>query len=290
MKKSHTKYSKSNLRFNQLVDNIDTLKHSKIGYNNLKEKRLKQMILLQAEMEKENRVENIFIETNELYNLFSSTKINLRSDIAQQVYYSLKNRKYIESYSSTKYENIPLRVYVFRLFAPINLIPTSLAVCISCTKTFDEGNDLNYITFSDSNSSQDLISHKNGIEYLENGIIMVNNAMTKDDYNKKIFEYHRVIMNLIFYMNAFPENVITGVPNRAIIDEKNNISEKRITISKNNELFRKHDVSPHLRRGHWRTFTSDYFTNKQGETVWIDPVYIKGEAITVIEGNNHKVE
>ena len=130
-------------------------------------------------------------------NFFSSTKINIQADIAQQIYYSLKNRKYIEIYSSDRHQKIPFRLYVFRLYAPINLIPTSLAVCISCTETFDEGYGLNYITFTDSNSSQDLLLHKEGIKNLENGHVMTNNILIKNDYNKKIFEYYRVIMNLI---------------------------------------------------------------------------------------------
>jgi len=286
MKTSRTKYSKSNVKFSRFVNNVENIKKQKIEYRNLKEKRIKHMVLLQAETESENDIENIFIETKELYKFFSSTKINTQSDIAQQIYYSLKNRKYIEIRSSDFKQKIPFRLYVFRLFAPINLMPTSLAVCVSCTETFDEGYGLNYITFSDLNSSQDLLLHKEGIENLEKGFIMTNENIINNDYNKKIFEYYRVIMNLIFYMNAFPENVLKGVPNRAIIDD-NVFSEKKITISKNNELFNSHETSPHLRRGHWRTFTSDYYSNKKGETIWIDPMYIKGEALTVIEGNNY---
>ena len=253
MKKSRIKYSKANIMFSQLVSNI--YKQKKITYNNLQEKRLKHMIFLQAVTESENSIENVFIETEELYKFFSSTKINNQSDIAQQIYYSLKNRKYIEKNYEYKNQNILFRLYVFRIFAPINLMPTSLAVCVSCTETFDEGLDLNYLIFTDSNSSQDLVLHKKGIENLESGNIMINNDIVKNEYNKKIYEYFRVIMNLIFYMNAFPENVLKGVPSRAVIDEKS-ISDKKITISKNMELFKNLETSPHLRRGHWRTFTS----------------------------------
>jgi hypothetical protein len=285
MKKSRIKYSKANLRFSQLVDNIETAKHLKIGFNNKKEKRLKQMLLIQAETEKNYGTDNIFIETEELYKFFSSTKINIQSDIAQQVYYSLKNRKYKNMHTIHLNKIFPFRLYVFRLYAPINLIPTSLAVCISCTETFEEGFSLNTILFTDKNSTQDLMLHKEGIQNLENGVIMVNNSIIKDEYSIKIYEYFRVILNLIFYMNAFPENVIDGVPNRAIVDENIVASNKKFTISKNIELFDSYDKSPHLRRGHWRTFTSDYYTNKQGETIWIDPVFIKGEALTVIEGD-----
>jgi hypothetical protein len=286
MKTSRIKYSKANIKFSHFVKNIVNVKHQEINYHNLKEKRIKHMVLLQAETEYENSIENIFIETEELYKFFSSTKINIQADIAQQIFYSLKNRKYIEIYSSNHHQKIPFRLYVFRLYAPINLIPTSLAVCISCTETFDEGYGLNYITFTDSNSSQDLILHKEGIKNLENGYVMTNNNIIKNDYNKKIFEYYRVIMNLIYYMNAYPENVINGVPRRAIIDTNTTILDKKLTISKNIELFKIHETSPHLRRGHWRTFTSDFYTNKKGETIWIDPMYIKGEALTVIEGCN----
>jgi len=286
MKTSRIKYSKANIKFSRFVNNIENIKKRKINYHNLKDKRIKHMVLLQAETESENSVENIFIETEELYKFFSSTKINTQSDIAQQIYYSIKNRKYIEVYSDNPNEKIPFRLYVFRLFAPINLIPTSLAVCVSCTETFNEGYGLNYITFTDLNSSQDLTLHKEGIVNLENGIIMTNNGIIKNEYNKKIYEYYRVIMNLIYYMNAYPENVLNGVPRRAIIDENIVVSDKKITISKNTELFKNYEILPHLRSGHWRTFTSDYFTNKKGETIWIDPVYIKGEALTVIEGCN----
>ena len=285
MKKSRIKYSKSNSHFSQLVLNIDKVEQLKMHYNNLQEKRLKVLTLHHAEIEKENGNENIFIETEELYNFFSSTEINRQSDIAQQVYYSLKNRKYIDKIYSKSKDNTPFRVYVFRLFAPINKIPTSLAICISCTQTFDDGLGLNYITFTDQNSTQELLLHKDSVENLKNGYIITNNSITDNVYSKKIYEYYRVIMNLIFYMNAYPENVINGVPQKAVLDENLKISDRKITISKNTELFENYEKSPHLRRGHWRTFTSDYFTNKQGETIWIDPIYIKGEAYTVIEGN-----
>jgi hypothetical protein len=287
MKKSRTKYSKVNIRFSQLVDNIERMKQLEIGYNNKKEKILKQMLLLQAKTEKNNSVDNIFIETEELYNFFSLTQINIRSDIAQQVYHSLKNRKYVNMHTNHLDKTIPFRLYAFRLYAPINLIPTSLAICISCTETFEKGFSLNTILFSDKNSTQDLMLHKKGIESLENGVIMMNNNIIRDEQSKKIYEYNRVILNLIFYMNAFPENVINGVPSRAIIDENIAVADKKFTISKNIELFQNYELSPHLRRGHWRTFTSDYYTNKKGETIWIDPTFIKGDAYTVIGGGDN---
>lgn len=286
MKKSRIKYSKANLKFSHFVNNIEIMNNKKIRYDNIKEKQLKYRILAQARVENKNGVENIFIETEELYNFFSTTQINVQHDIAQQVFYSLKDRKFLDFYTDNPRPNIPYRLYVFRLFSPINKMPTSLAVCVSCTQTFEEGFDLNYINFVDTNGFQELILHKEAIQDLENGYIKINNYITQNEYSKKIYEYYRVIMNLLFYMNAYPENVLNGVPQRAVIDKNIVISDRKITISKNVELFKNYETSPHLRRGHWRTFTNDYFINKKGETIWINPTYIKGEALTVIEGSS----
>ena len=43
------------------------------------------------------------------------------------------------------------------------------------------------------------------------------------------------------------------------------------------------DVSPHLRRGHFRMLSSDYFKNKQGQIVFVKSSFVKGNAKTVIE-------
>ena len=74
MKTSRIKYSKANIKFSRFVENIVNVKQQKIDYHNLKEKRIKHMVLLQAETEYENGVENIFIETEELYKFFFFNK------------------------------------------------------------------------------------------------------------------------------------------------------------------------------------------------------------------------
>jgi hypothetical protein len=286
MKTSRTKYSKPNRVFSGWVDKFETVKDKSFSYTSFIERRSKQKFGLHVKMEAEAGPENIFIDTEDLYHFFASTEISKDVDIAQQVFYALKNRKFKELHSNPQKQETPYRVYVFRLFAPINMIPTSLAVCISCTPTFDEGLDLNYIAFTDADSSQDILLHQESITCLENGLTMIGNTIAQDSYSRKMNEYYRVILNLIFYMNAFPENVVNGVPQRAIIDEHTIASDKKITISKNTELFRSYEVSPHLRRGHFRTFTSDFFTHKRGETIWINPMFVKGEALTVIEGDS----
>lgn len=46
--------------------------------------------------------------------------------------------------------------------------------------------------------------------------------------------------------------------------------------------------TPHDRRGHWRTLNSPKFKNKQGEIIWIDPVWI-GRSEAVVGNKKYKV-
>ena len=81
-------------------------------------------------------------------------------------------------------------------------------------------------------------------------------------------------------MNAFPDCVYEGVPKRAILPSEIS-SKKRVTLTPNVDFFEKLTQSPHLRRGHFRTYSSNYYKNMKGKTVWINPVFVKGNAITV---------
>ena len=84
-------------------------------------------------------------------------------------------------------------------------------------------------------------------------------------------------------MNAFPDYVHEGVPKRAVLDTEI-FQKKRITLTPNVDFFVKMENSPHSRRGHFRTFSSDYFTKMKGETIYIEPTFVKGNAITVEDG------
>lgn len=90
-------------------------------------------------------------------------------------------------------------------------------------------------------------------------------------------------MNFLFYINAFPECVIDGVPNGV----KRNDKAKSIGISEkivsHKDVEHEHGfVRPHFRSGYFRHFNSDYFVNCKGQVRFIESTMVKGRAKTVL--------
>ena len=93
----------------------------------------------------------------------------------------------------------------------------------------------------------------------------------------------KIAFNLLFYMSAFPENILNRPPDE-VCDKLNINNSKTISLSKDiaDYLHENRDVSPHLRRGHFRYLSSDRYVNKKGQTVFVKSSFIKGTAKTVI--------
>lgn len=92
-------------------------------------------------------------------------------------------------------------------------------------------------------------------------------------------------MNFLFYINAFPECVIDGVPNGV----KRNPKAKVISISDKIVSHRTTEhgfVRPHFRSGYFRHLNSDYFVNCKGQVRFIASTMVKGKAKTVISKEN----
>ena len=103
-----------------------------------------------------------------------------------------------------------------------------------------------------------------------------------DDKNKEIYNLG---MNFIFYINAFPECVIEGVPNGVKRNPRGKVistSDKIVSHTTIEHGF----VRPHFRSGYFRHFNSDYYVNCKGQVRFIEATMVKGKAKTVIERNN----
>ena len=88
-------------------------------------------------------------------------------------------------------------------------------------------------------------------------------------------------MNFLFYINAFPECVVDGVPNSV----KRNPNAKVISVS--DKVVSHKDVEhgfvrPHFRSGYFRHLNSDYFVNCKGQVRFIESTMVKGRAKTVL--------
>lgn len=88
-------------------------------------------------------------------------------------------------------------------------------------------------------------------------------------------------MNFMFYINAFPECVLDGVPQGV----KRNPNAKSISVSEkivSHTTVEHGFVRPHFRIGYFRHLNSDYFVNCKGQVRFIASTMVKGKAKTVI--------
>lgn len=105
-----------------------------------------------------------------------------------------------------------------------------------------------------------------------------------DDDKKENKRIIRIIVNLFYYLNAYPDSVISKPPDE-VKDKLNKDNSIRITVSEEMKPYLQRDMMPHLRRGHFRYLGSDYYKKKKGQTIFIHPVFVGGEAKTVINSD-----
>lgn len=111
----------------------------------------------------------------------------------------------------------------------------------------------------------------------------MNYTFCLEEYNKKD-KYNWVFnlaINFLFYIFAFPECVIDGVPSGVKTNPTSKIistSDKVVSHTKVEHSF----VRPYFRNGYFRHFNSDYFVNCKGQVRFIAATMVKGKAKTVI--------
>jgi hypothetical protein len=111
----------------------------------------------------------------------------------------------------------------------------------------------------------------------------MNYTFCLEKYNKKD-KYDWVFnlaINFLFYIFAFPECVIDGVPSGVKSSPRSKVistSDKVVSHTTVEHGF----VRPHFRSGYFRHFNSDYFVNCKGQVRFIAATMVKGKAKTVI--------
>lgn len=103
-----------------------------------------------------------------------------------------------------------------------------------------------------------------------------------DDKKNPNSEIYNLGLNFLFYINAFPQCIIDGVPNGV----KKNLKGKVISTSDKiiSHTTMEHGfIRPHFRSGYFRHFYSDYFVNCKGQVKFIESTMVKGKAKTVVE-------
>lgn len=88
----------------------------------------------------------------------------------------------------------------------------------------------------------------------------------------------KLVFGLSLYMDAFPEMIHEAKDSD--IKHSNHFVGSRSIIQANEVVATEHrnGVSPHWRRGHFRTLTSERFVRKKGMTIYINGMFVKGMA------------
>lgn len=217
---------------------------------------------------------NYYLENN-IYGFLCKTKLSVDETNFNNIFYNI-----IQLYqSNNNYRNF----YNFFIWVHSKEIENSILYKISLrvdeagasSVVLSDGNDLKCVfNFPKDNRDIDALEKNNAQNNYEEGM------------DRTRYEHVRLILNLFFYMSAFPENVLDGPPNTVFNKKKGD--QKTITISKEiaDYLHENRDVSPHLRRGHFRYLGSDHYTKKRGQTIFVKSSFVKGTAKTIIENQS----
>ena len=93
----------------------------------------------------------------------------------------------------------------------------------------------------------------------------------------------RLALNTIAYMYCYPDCIVDGVP-RITVDNGEKEIKRAISLKtseKVKESTEANNKSPHFRKGYWKYCGSDFYTNMQGQFVFVSETMVKGQAKTV---------
>lgn len=213
--------------------------------------------------------ENIFINTLDLCNFLKETNIKFSE---KEIINFLIDSKFIYNGKGALSGNDEEHMFLGRIYTKDR--ERTLHVYLSYLKT-DATDCLSraLLIFSDGNTGGIFVINDSEIQSVNSG---KNKQPTAPDV--------KLIINLFFYMSAFPENVLNKPPD-VVCDKLNINNSKTISMSKEiaEYLHENRDVSPHLRRGHFRYLGSDHYTKKRGQTIFVKSSFVKGHAVTVVE-------
>lgn len=95
------------------------------------------------------------------------------------------------------------------------------------------------------------------------------------------------VWNLLLYTKAFPENVLAGCPEGSV-DKADQLYVRRLTCSKvglSPELAGERSIAPHLRNGFFKLLSSERFTHKRGQVIYVKSTFVKGKDVSTVKGD-----
>ena len=102
------------------------------------------------------------------------------------------------------------------------------------------------------------------------------------DISKEMARMFRLALNTIAYMHCFPDCIVEGVP-KITVDNGEKDIQKAISLKTSPKVRESNEKTktPHFRKGYWKYCASDFYTNMQGQFVFVSETMVKGQAKTV---------
>lgn len=105
-------------------------------------------------------------------------------------------------------------------------------------------------------------------------------SVTRENVNKEAWS---IVLNLMLYMDAFPECVTDGPPDIVMGSTEGATQQVVRASAPIREVYERSRTMPHMRRGHFRVLKSERFTHKRFKAVFVKPAMVRGSASTVHE-------
>lgn len=92
-----------------------------------------------------------------------------------------------------------------------------------------------------------------------------------------------LVANTFAYMSAFPDMIKKGLPKGCVINK--GASSKKFVLNTEPSLIvhGEKGVTPHLRRGHFRYLSSEVFTKKRGQWVFVKASFVGAKDVKTVE-------
>jgi hypothetical protein len=216
------------------------------------------------------KILHIFLKTNDLKTFLINTQIKDYNNFIQFITDNGEYKDFLNASTGKK------------------LLAADFKICLHVP---NETSGYSYCLSVDENQ-------KTRIILLHNGLVITmdkekekpfpfENPKTVEEFED--YESWKLIINLIYYMNAFPECVFEGIPKGFRLE--NGFKNKKIQLFLSAKIIEKtikstdgREIVPYFRVGHFRYLKSDYFTKKRGQVIFIDTCFVKGKnAKTIIE-------
>lgn len=99
----------------------------------------------------------------------------------------------------------------------------------------------------------------------------------------------KLAINLVYYLKAYPDKILDGVPQDMVKNDKHKYNGKYChsigiadEVVEKTEVVNGHIITPHFRSGFFRHYTDDRYVNMKGKVQFIAATMVKGKAKTVV--------